>query len=282
MSLIKMKLKTGGSWIQIFPETTVDQISDAGTVGKKLLKDTQTRTVASFIKVAVNGDISWRTPAEVLSDIGAAPLVHGHVISDVTGLVAALLLKADLDVTDPLNPVVQTGQIPTFVIGGLKFKEAISTTTFDMTTDFLSTKGIISSSAPQMAGTYFVITNALGCNITFGTNTDMEAPGDEGDSDSEVHLEVGDWLVFKGYSAGTFMFGVINNTYREADENSYGIVRISSTIAVNRAGLSSNFDASKVVDEKTLRQVMKDIYYVDDVTVGAPVTALNGDIAFEY
>lgn len=279
MPNIKIKLKVSGAWQQMFPETRVDQIIDAGSAGKALLKKANPGAT-SFAKV-VNTDgvitVDWRTPAQMLSDLGAAPTVHTHDVDDVTGLVAALAAKADLS-----GGVIVSSQIPSFVTGGLKFKEAISTTTLSVTGTWLNDKGIaaVVGNDNTARGTYFIITNAAGCDITLGAGVTIDAPGDEGVYTGTIHLEVGDWLVFKIYESSTYKLTIINNTYQKADTANYGIVRISDSAATVRGALADSVSAEKVIDEKKLRDVMKDIYYAD--TEAGASTAINGDLLFEY
>jgi hypothetical protein len=274
MPNIKMKLKVAGVWQQLFPETIVDQISDATPVGKNLLKKANPGDT-SFIQVGVDGSINYRTSAQMLSDLGAAAAGHTHDTGDITDLAAVLAAKADLD-----GGVILSSQVPSYVTGGLKFKESISTTTLTIDSTWLTSKGITSVSAATQRGVYFIVTNAAGCTITLGAGVSVDAPGDEGDSTTPITLEVGDWLVFKQYDTSTFRFTVVNNTYAKADTANFGIVRLSNNAGTTRAALDSNVNAEKVVDEKILRQVMKDIYYAD--TEAAASTALNGDLLFEY
>jgi hypothetical protein len=271
MPNIKIKLKVAGVWQQLFPETIVDQITDASTFGKKVLKVANPGAI-SFMKVADNGDITWRTPAQMLADLGAAAASHPHTVDDITNLNTTLAAKADLS-----GGVIVSSQIPSFVTGGLKYKGAFAANqtlnaTF-VTNETLTTDGFTN-------GRYWIVTAAAGITISYGAGFAVESPGDEGEFATGFTLERGDWLVYKGYSASTYLFNVINNTYRKADTANYGIVRISNNANAYRGGLSSTVDDSKIIDEKMLRQVMKDIYYKDTEALAS--TALDGDLLFEF
>ena len=267
---VKIKYKNGSVWDQVFPETLVDQIRDATTVGKQIFKASTPVSEAKFIKIDTSGNFSWRTAAEMRSDLGAAVAGHAHTIDDITGAVAALADKANLNGT-----VITASEIPSYITGGLKYSGVIST-------DIVVQTWLVGklTTTDTSKGMYYIVTKADGAVITFDATVAFEAPGDEGDVTSPITLEAGDWLVFRGYESSQYKFAVINNTYQHADAANYGIGRISPTTVATRGQLSSSLSADNLVDEKVLRQVMKDIYYKDSETDAA--TAISGDLLLEF
>lgn len=270
---VKVKVKTsGGTWDQLFPETTLAQIIDATAIGRGILSES-TPGVDSFMHITSLGDISWRSHATVLSDIGAAADGHPHTVDDITGLPTALAAKADLS-----GGKIVDSQIPSFVIGGLKFVDtiAVSTLTFDVA--YINGKGILGNAFSK--GKYFIVT-ANECILSFNNSTIVfDSPGDEGDTISPITFEIGDWIVFKEFIDPVYHFAVINNTYMKADTANYGVGRLTPNNPTYRGGLSDSLTAATLVDEKTLRDVIRDIWYKD--TVDEASAALTGDLLFEY
>jgi hypothetical protein len=267
---IKMKIRTATGWDQLYPETKVDLIVDASTVGKNLFK-AATPTSNSFIKINTNGSISFLTPEQVRTDIGAASSSHTHTTSQITDLSTVLAAKADLD---PVSNKIVLSQLPDFVFGGLKYAGSKSTN-FNII-DIVSTldQGVINQ------GNYWVATE----DITI-TNTDpnviFQVLGPELGSAGGVTLQKGDWLVFVEYRVDNskYVFSVVNNTYNVAGTSETGIVALSAGTAVRRSQLSSTFNPMKTIDEKALRNVLKDIWY--ETSEAAASAALVGDILFQ-
>ena len=106
--------------------------------------------------------------------------------------------------------------------------------------------------------------------VTF-TTTSISGSGDEGEATSGLTLEAGDWLVY----AGSNVWNVVNNTYRVASTVQNGVVKISTGTVTDRNSLSATSSGLKVIDEKALRSVLKDIYY------GGSPTGLTGDLWFD-
>lgn len=280
---IKLKIRTSSNtWEQLYPETIVDQVIDASTTGKKLFK-VSNPTSNSYVKIATNGDISYLTSAQLLSDISASPLVHQHKISDISvaetvannyttkTLVQALDGKADL-----VGGVVATDQLPSYILGGLKFTGEISSTT-TLNSTFFTSNNI--STEEKDRGRYFVVTSST-AQISWAADVVMEAPGDDpSGTTSPITLEAGDWLVFVRHDGNDYRFAVLNNTYDVATTTSKGIVQISNSSATSRFDLSSSTTNRylRMVDEKLLRSTMKDIYYATT----EPTNAVTGDILFQ-
>ena len=190
---VQIKIRSGASWVALHPKTNLDQLSDITATGKAIAKLANPTSHHSFISVSTTGVASYRTVSEVLSDIGASPSTHGHVITGIQGLTAALAEKADL-----VDGKISSSQIPAWLLGGLRFAAAISTDTLMLEAAWLSSQGITTSNftAP---GKYFICTAASGCVVTVGSNV-VVITGDENINTGSIKLEQGDWIFYRGFS----------------------------------------------------------------------------------
>ena len=266
----KIKVKVSGSFVQVFPETIVDQITDATTAGKNLLK-LSNPAGDRFIKIASNGAITLRTMSEVIGDIGAATAVHGHTIANVTGLQTALDSKATLS-----DNKIQTANIPSWLFGGHTYHSTISTTaTLDGT--FRVAKGI--TSAQETWGRYFRVATASLILSWSDTDTIVNIPAGEGTpSGNSIALELGDMVVFTRHDGSKFVYEIINNSDQVASTTELGVGQISNKgSSTRRADLHNVSDGTKLIDEKLLRDVMRDVHYA----TSEPGNSLDGDILFQ-
>lgn len=301
MPAVKIRKRTdGGAWDTLYPQTTVDQIK-LNTSGDPLssfssnILQVSNATVTgvgapSFVKVATNGALSFRTGTELRQDIGASSVGHTHTQAQITGLNTALAAKADLN----LDGVIPVSQIPDYLFSGLKFAgPALLSTTTDTLEELLSAIDInlslgASPTSKQRQGAYFVAattyTNGVpNYTLTFGS-THRVIIGDEGDVVSPIEIEPGDWIVYIGYgdqlNVGTdkHEWAIVNNTYKSAGTSAdLGIVGLSAGTATVRASLNSTGPSPlRVMDEKAVRTVMKDIFYG-----GTPSNPAVGDLWFE-
>lgn len=260
---VKLRRYNGSGWDVLYPKTTVDQIVDLSAVGTSLLNKANP-TATSFVQIATNGDTSYLTAAQLKTAIDAANATHSHSIADInqdaTTLQQELDLKADL-----VNNKIKSAQIPDFLFGGLRFIDALSGAQ-TLSTIYGNING---STDAEKVGGYFVASGDI--TVTLGTHT--IGYGDDGDETANsTVVEKGDWLVY----AGSQEWAIVNNTYRKATTSAKGIVSLSlGTIAV-RSGLSSTSDADKVMDEKAVKTVLKEIFYQSATPTGA-----TGDLWFE-
>jgi len=111
--------------------------------------------------------------------------------------------------------------------------------------------------------------------ISFTSACEVLAPGDEGDYTTGMVIEAGDWLIYRGYSGTKYQFSIANNTYGLAATNHRGTAKISLGSITKRALLSNTSNGEKVIDEKALRTVMKDIHYG---TTSPDPNSVSGDI----
>ena len=285
---VRMKRRTGSSsWDDLFPETTVDQIK-LNTNGDSLasfvsnLLESSNPSATSFIRVLANGTVSFRNTNQIIGDIGAAPSSHEHTQAQITDLTSDLSGKADLDT----NGKIESDQIPSYLFSGLKFAGTTAGASNQDSLGELLTAAdteLGSSTNQQREGAYFVVTT--GFTLTHNASNHRILSGDEGDADTSVDLEAGDWIVYVGYgdenSAGSdrHEWAIINNTYRSASTSSAGIVALASGTTTTRAGLSNNTSSLNAMDEKAVRTVMKDIFYSS--SSNAPTSPLEGDLWFE-
>jgi hypothetical protein len=260
---VKLRRYNGAGWDVLYPKTTVDQIVDLSAVGTSLLNKANP-TATSFVQIATNGGTSYLTASQLKTAIDAADAVHQHTIADINQDATTLQQELDLR-ADLVNGKIVSTQIPDFLFGGLRFIDALSGAQ-TLSTIFSSINGATDA---EKVGGYFVASGDI--TVTLGTHT--IAYGDDGDETSNsTVIEKGDWLVY----AGSQEWAVVNNTYRKATAGSRGIVSLSlGTIAV-RSGLSSTTDGDKVMDEKAVKTVMKEIFYQSATPTGA-----TGDLWFE-
>ena len=260
---IKLRRYNGAGCDVLYPKTTVDQIVDLSSVGTSLLNKANP-TETSFVQVGVNGSTAYLNAAQLKTAIDAADAVHTHSIADInqdaTTLQEELNLRADL-----VDGKIVSLQIPDFLFGGLRFINALSGAQ-TLSTIFGDING---DTDDEKVGGYFVASGDI--TVTLGTHT-IAYGDDEDETTNNTVIEKGDWLVY----AGNQEWAVVNNTYRKATAGSRGIVSLSpGTIAV-RSGLSSTTDGDKVMDERAVKTVMKEIFYQLSTQSGA-----TGDLWFE-
>lgn len=297
MPAVKIRKKnssTPGDWDTLYPQTTVDQIKlntsgDAlSTFTENILKVTNATVTGvgadSFVKTSTGGALTFLTGSGLRSAIGAAPTVHTHTQAQITNLVSDLADKADLNTSG----VIPASQIPDYLFGGLKYAgTALINASTDTLEELLSAIDLnlslgASPTSNQRKGAYFVAVPATGETLGFGSSHRLIS-GDEGDTTSAVELEAGDWIVYVGYgdtnSAGSdkHEWAIVNNTYKNAGTgNVLGVVALSAGTATTRAALSSTGPSElRVMDEKAVRTVMKDIFY------GGSPSGETGDLWFE-
>ena len=297
MPAVKIRKKnssTAGDWDTLYPQTTVDQIKlntsgDAlSTFTENILKVSNTDTADpganSFVQTSTAGALDFLTGSQLRIAIGAAPTVHTHtfeqILDGATELPDVLADKADLNTSG----VIPASQIPDYLFGGLKYAgTALINASTDTLEELLSAIDLnlslgASPTSNQRKGAYFVALPVGGEVLEFGSSHILIA-GDEGDTTSSVELEAGDWIVYIGYNTSTSKheWAIINNTYRNAGTgNVLGVVALSAGTATTRAALSSTGPSElRVMDEKAVRTVMKDIFY------GGTPSGETGDLWFE-
>lgn len=142
--------------------------------GANFLTDDVLRIIAAI--AAIDVDMAARI-AEI---VGKAPLVHGHVPADVTGLVSALASKQDVAGRGSANGYAALGadgkipasQLPDAVLGSLRYQTDWNATTNTPT---------IPAAAAGNRGWYYIVSTAGGTNVSGITD-----------------WEIGDWIVSDG------------------------------------------------------------------------------------
>jgi len=278
---VKIKIRTASNtWEQLYPETIVDQIVDASTAGKALFKIV-TPAADSYLRVTTAGAVQAVAQTNLRTTIGAAAAVHDHKISDInipeTGTnnyTGDTLIQALDDKADLVNGVVPVGQLPDFVLGGLQFTDQLSGAV-TLNAAFRTTHGINTEASTR--GKYFIA--IADTTLTFGSDTQILAPGDEGDNISPVTIEAGDWLVFTYFEANVYVYSIVNSTYGFATTDFAGIVTLSGFSGATRSELSNSTTNrhERIVDERVLRSAMKDIIYA----TSEPANAVVGDLLFQ-
>jgi len=280
MSDVNVTIKRRGTsvWDTLFPKTIVDQIEGLGLVGENILKLTNPGATR-FIKTNPDGTISYITAETLKSEIDAASIIHNHSLDEILGLNDILDDKAGVDA----NGKLLAAHVPEFLLSGTKFLRTtdagdLSTGNLNLDTLFTSIPGANES---ERRGYYFIV--HTDCTLIDDPTTPtsvVQAPGDEGDYDLSdgIAIESGDWLVYLKESGGNHLWGIVNNKQSLATNISKGLVQISSGGIGARYNLSNVTNGEKVIDEKALRAVIKDIHYAAD---SALVNAVTGDLLFE-
>ena len=247
MPAVKIRKRTGGGdWDTLYQQTTVDKIklnasgdplSDFSSNILQVSNATVTGVGApSFVKVATNGTLSFRTGTQLRQDIGASSVGHSHTIEQVTNLDTTLAAKADLN----LDGVIPVSQIPDYLFSGLKFAGTAGGASTDTLGELITAANTAlgASTDLQREGAYFVASSDFELGAGSGTHT-IIGGGDEGDEVLPITLEKGDWIVYLGYNGTAHEWSIVNNTYRNAEvSNVTGVVALSPGTIETRAALS--------------------------------------------
>lgn len=270
---VRLKIYNDG-WVEIHNETNIEQILGLSFSGKKLLELSHDVNNETFIKVHTSGGIELVEKGDMPSHIGAALAVHPHEIADINNLQASLNAKADIS-----GGKILSTQIPGYLIGGMKKAESyeVSDATVTIGSAFRALHGMDNSGTTE--GKYVIITNANGCDVDLDANHILTT-GDEGQITGTIHLEEGDWIVFRGYDGTNYEFDVINNKYRVATTTERGVGRLSPGTVTARTGLASSSNSDKIIDEFALSKVLKGIYRVTNAATDI-ANPKNGDLAIE-
>lgn len=264
---VQFRVKNGTIWDALFPETTLEQIVGSTTAGRNLLGMENPETEESFIKVTTLGAVSFVAKSEVAEQINASPIGHGHSIADVNipqvgGVYNGKTLQEVLDAKATIvGGLVSDANLPAYLFSGMKFKRMLGAT---QTLQALVTEYSLPADVNIKTHQGFWFESSANTTITFDSTCEVLAPGDEGDYASGMIIEAGDWLIYRGYSGTKHQFSIGNNNYGIATEGPTGhrgVVRLSPGTITTRAQLASGSDGEKVIDEKALRAVMKDIHY---------------------
>jgi len=268
---VTLRRRNSSSWDYLYPETLVEQIVGLTTIGTNLLEATNPGA-DRFVKILSDGTVSFIDGDTLLSDIGGAEVGHDHNISDINGLNTALAGKAGVDASGKLL----AAHVPDFLLGGMKFERA--TDSGDLSAGNLDLDDLFSeipgSSEDERKGYYFII--HTDCTLTTSGSSIVQAPGDEGDYTLPISIEAGDYVAYLGESGGDHLWSIINNTYVLASTSSKGVVQLSDATAALRSSLDGSSNPQKVIDERALRNVMKDIIYS-----ATEPTGVEGDLWFE-
>lgn len=266
---VTLNRKGASGWDQLYPVTIVDQITDASTPAKNLLKATAPGA-DRFIKITGSGTISFidATTLKSATELNAADKVHGHETDDITDsnsntLTTVLAGKADLS-----GGTILTSQIPTYLFGGLKYAGSISA---NSALENL-TSSLTGSTDDERKGSYLIASSNLTLSTASGHT--VEAPGDEDDNVLPIDIEAGDWVIYLGSNN----WAIKNNTYPDATTTTKGVVKLSAGTATSRSQLSDSTvnRGHRVMDEVAVKKVVRDIFYQSGTPTGA-----TGDIWFQ-
>lgn len=142
------------------------------------------------------------------------------------------------------NQKLTYSQIPSGLIGGLKFIGALSANT---ELDALVEAQSFGTEA-QALGSYWIATANI--TISTGGESTVLAPGDEGDSTLPIDIEAGDWIVLTSFASNDYEFAIVNNTYQDASATAKGIVTLSNQTTTEGT-------TSKVITESVLKGLIE-------------------------
>jgi hypothetical protein len=144
---------------------------------------------------------------------------------------------ADGVATLDTNQKIPYSQLPSSILGGLKFVSSLS-----VNTD-LDTLGAAFTTDTDAIGSYYIATADI--EITSTAFSTVLEPGDEGDFTPPISIEAGDWVIITDWAVDNYTFAIINNTYALATDTEKGLVTLSS--ATDTTGTTS-----KVITENVL------------------------------
>jgi hypothetical protein len=309
---ITLKKKVGSSFDVLRPETKKANLLQAdgdalSTFGASVLETTIAVGQPGFgVSLTTTEDplvdehLYPATASEVRSYFEIAKSDHTHTISAVTGLQDALDAKVPL-----VGGLIPEVHFPNVNSDSLTFKgtaaggagpatAALLTDAFQIDTqqvlDFLDSNGdpkLNNKGDFVIAGDgYFtehtgITAGSKTFNFKFrllGISPDFEAVDDYQvqNDDRAVQLESGDRIVLsnivRNVETYDFLFDVININYGLAyvGSGAKGTVELSN--ATTLESMSNTSNASNVVDEKVMRDSMRDIVYEEDFTATFTVT----------
>jgi hypothetical protein len=214
-----------------------------------------------------------------ISENNLSPAVHTHAVSDITNLTTTLAAKAGLG----SDGKILAAQLPSWLLGGTKFvmtrNTALDLGDSSKFNSFLTSMGI-AGTGNEYKGRYMLCTADILVTV-YTSGAAYTINYEEGQSSgTTIQLEDRDWLVYRGYEGGKYVFDVVNNSYQKATTGQYGVGKLSA--ATTRAALiGSGAGEDNVVTEKTLKNVMRIIHRVnDDTALNALPDVQEGDIAF--
>lgn len=270
---IKVIQITGAATLNnLFPQTKVEQLRQSanpanglsdiasyilGTLGVSTLE-------TKWLMVKPDGTAEYRTNSQLLTDMGASEIGHGHQITHISMLDTALNAKVPLDEYGK----IQDDYIPEKVMGAVKFLGYFSAGC-GVSTLF---PGITIDNWEQFQGMYMeatasiIVSQTAGWRFWVGDDTGEIGPG-------SMFLEPGDQVVFNQYANSYFEVAIRSNQASKATAGAKGIVTLSDPTGKTLATLddtASNGD--KVVDEFFLREVMKDFLYQINIAFTGDVT----------
>lgn len=259
--------------------------------------------------VAVDDKLYAATASEVRNKFEIAARVHEHSVSSINGLGGALNLKVPLDGNNKVPaehfPEVNSDSM-TFVgtatggtnsSGAVNLLQGLGVQTTGTATFLLSLLDANNNNEPlpNQKGRYTIVTGAAGYfknhsvtanNIVFNIifrqlNTSTKNYYDVDDNqptnnDLAVQLEPGDRIVLTNIvkvssTEYTLEVDVLNMNYAYGGVNIRGSARLSNETVLNSMHGAS--DAANVVDEKVIRDSMKDIVYEETYTSGTTITS---------
>lgn len=174
---------------------------------------------------------------------------------------------------------ILSGLLPTFLIGSMRYVGMLNNTQtteqlYQLIVDWMNSKGI-DPTAANAEGKYFIASNSATSKITVSDGHRFFL-GDDGivvSKGDTIDLEASDWVVFNRYENDEYYWGIVNNTYADARENTKGVIQIATDV---QASNSTN-DTHAMTPKKThtvINSKLTDYYKKTDVYTRPEVDGL--------
>jgi hypothetical protein len=283
------------------------------TFGQSVLETNLAVTGNGFGVSLVNEDpvidnkLYAATASEARSYFEVAKRDHEHLVTDIAGMTLALSLKVPLEngkIPEQYFPAINRESM-TFV--GTSGGSINSSTATNLVTAFgwnLSSQFLLTqintedgSVKPNIIGNYIIVSGSTGgyftnapthtqSGLTFNfkfraldvNNPDFEVVDDyqPDNNDLAVFLEPGDRIVLTDITRPNlneylYSFDVINTNYSYGGVDKKGAAALSNATSISAMNSSSN--SALVVDEKVMRDSMKDIAFEESYTATTTITA---------
>lgn len=272
-AVIRQKTASDQSTI-IYPTTHIDLVQGVGSIGRQLLT-TEYEDATNAVFIANNNTVSTVTVANIPSQLGVAPASHTHTTDHIKNGAETItqVLTKKVPLTDGK---ISNAHLPTWIFGGMRYKGNINGTV-NLNSTWLTQNGI-SSSDNTSQGYYFIATNTVSLTVT--DNPVTIHYGDDGvTTTGNQTLENGDWLVYRGFTEGNYVFDIVNNTYATATTANYGTIKVAKDTITSRSGLSAS--GTNAVTEKVLKQVLRETILTEYAGRSAAFSSASvGDLLF--
>lgn len=274
----KIRRSVVGVITDLHPETEVAQIKKT-TAGEALSNFSVALLGLEDQGHAEDDYLFWNNATgaiEYVNDpsyFGAIVDTHGHSnISDIIHHDTVTLADYFADNVNGKVPLDAQGKVPKaylpeYIQGSMKFKGSISLaagTTPAAAVNISTIFTTMATNPDEQIGNFYIVTAGgyLKADGTAGgtgfIHSNVEGP---------IKLEIGDRIIFAQYNpvGPVYNFAILASSFVPASSSTLGVVALASNTIRSRFDLSATRDPSKVLDEASLRKVIKDILYKDNL-----------------